>query len=86
MHKELDKGEIFPVLEGKKVLLFVGLGKVDKISLTQLRIDIRKVFLSGYLKQRERLILFPHQDEVSYVTAILEGYLLGTYVWDKYKK
>ena len=85
LHKELDKGEIFPVLEGKKVLLFVGLGKVDKISLTQLRIDIRKVFLSGYLKTARTVDIIPHQDEVSYVTAILEGYLLGTYVWDKYK-
>ena len=40
--KELEKGEIYPVLEGDKTFLFVGLGKTDKLSLTDLRVQVRK--------------------------------------------
>ena len=57
---ELEKGEIYPVLEGAKTFLFVGLGKTDKLSLTDLRIQVRKAFLSGYLKKAKTVEIIPH--------------------------
>jgi len=50
LKSKLEKGEIFPVAEGKGLLVFVGLGKADKLSLTELRIQVRRAFLCSYLK------------------------------------
>ncbi len=83
--KELDKGDVFPVVEGKKILVFVGLGKADKLSLTDLRVQVRKALLSSYLKKIKDIELVPHSKEDAVVVAIIEGVLIGTYVWDKYK-
>ncbi len=84
--KKLDKGDVFPVIHHKKTLVFIGLGEKNKLSLTELRIFTRKAFSSGFLKTAKHIHLIPHiQDEES-IIAIIEGYCLGTYVWDKYKK
>jgi leucyl aminopeptidase len=85
LKKELEKGEIFPLLDGKKIVLFVGLGKVDKLSLTDLRIQVRKVFMSGFLRTIKEVELVPHTGNEASIKAIIEGVLVGTYVWDKYK-
>jgi leucyl aminopeptidase len=83
--KELEKGEIFPVLEGERTFLFVGLGKTEKLSLTDLRIQVRKAFLSGYLKKAKTVEIVPHRRDDAAVIAIIEGVAIGTYVWDKYR-
>jgi len=83
--RELDKGDIFPVYEGKHLWVFAGLGKAEDLSLTELRIQVRKVLLSPYLKKLKGFELLPHTDEKSGVQAIIEGALIGTYSWDKYK-
>ena len=83
--KELEKGEIYPVLEGAKSFLFVGLGKADKLSLTELRVQVRKACLSGYLKKAQTVEIIPHSKEDASIMAIIEGVAIGTYVWDKYK-
>ena len=60
---KLEKGEMFPVLEGGKTFLFVGLGKIDKLSLTDLRIQVRKACLSGYLQKAKTVEIIPHRRE-----------------------
>ena len=81
----LDKGEIFPVLEGKRSFLFIGLGNAASLSLTDVRIQVRKALLSSYLKKAKTVELIPHSHEDAAINAIIEGALIGTYVWDKYK-
>lgn len=81
---DLEKGEIFPVENGKNLIIFAGVGKGD-LSLTDLRVQVRKVFLSGYLKKIKTLEVVPHEDKEATVNAVIEGILLGGYVWDKYK-
>ncbi len=83
--KELDKGEIFPVAEGGRVLLFVGLGKLDKLSWTELRIQVRKALMSPFLQKARTVEIVPHRREDKAVLAIIEGALIGAYDWDKYK-
>lgn len=85
LKEELERGEIFPVREGQRILLGVGLGKADKLSLTELRIQVRKAFLSSYLKKIKDIELIPHTKNELAIEAIIEGILIGTYVWDKYK-
>ncbi len=85
LKKDLEKGELFPILEGKRVILFAGLGKADKLSLTDLRIQVRRAFLSGYFKKAKTIEIVPHTKDEAAVKAIIEGVMIGTYVWDKYK-
>jgi len=85
LKKELEKGEVFPILEDKKLFLLVGLGKADKLTLTDLRIQVRKAFLSSFLKKIKNIELVPHSKESASIKAIIEGVLIGTYTWDKYK-
>ncbi len=83
--KELDKGETFPILEGKRTFLFIGLGKAALLSLTDVRIQVRKALLSGYLKDAKTVEVIPHSKEDGAVLAIIEGAAIGAYVWEKYK-
>ena len=83
--KELEKGEIYPVLDGTKTFLFVGLGKADKLSMTDLRIGVRKAFLSSYLQKARSVEIIPHRKDDAAIIAIIEGVSIGSYVWDKYK-
>jgi len=85
LKKELEKGEIFPVLEGKRLSLFVGLGKTEKLSLTEVRINTRKALLSPFIKSARTVEVVPHTSDENAVKAIIEGICIGTYVWDKYK-
>ena len=82
---ELEKGEIFPVLDGAKTLLFVGLGKADKLSLTDLRVQVRKALASQYLQKAKTVEIIPHRKDDTTIIAIIEGVIIGSYVWDKYK-
>lgn len=81
----LEKGEIYPVLDGSKVFLFVGLGKTDKLSLTDLRVQVRKACLCTYLQKAKTVEIVPHSKEDAAIIAIIEGVAIGTYAWDKYK-
>lgn len=82
---KLDKGEIYPVQERGRTLLFVGLGESDKLTLTDLRIQVRKAFLSSYVQKSKSVEIIPHSIEDASIIAIIEGVAIGTYVWDKYK-
>ncbi len=85
LKKDLDKGEVFPVVEGKTLFLFVGLGKEKSLTLTGLRIEVRKALLSSLLKNIKDIEVVPHTKDEKSLIAIIEGALIGTYVWDKYK-
>lgn len=82
---EIEKGEVFPVIEGTRTTLFAGLGKADKLSLTDLRIQVRKACLCSYLKKAKTVEIVPHSKEDAAIIAIIEGAAIGTYSWDKYK-
>lgn len=83
--KELDKGEIYPVCEKNRTFLFVGLGKKDQLSLTDLRAQVRKALLCSYLKKARTVEIVPHSKEGAAIAAVIEGAAIGGYVWDKYK-
>ncbi|MDE1921224.1 MAG: leucyl aminopeptidase [Candidatus Omnitrophica bacterium] len=83
--KDLEKGEVYPVIEKGRVFLFAGLGNTDKLSLTDLRIQVRKALLSGYLKKARSVEIVPHSKNDTAIISIIEGVAIGTYVWDKYK-
>jgi leucyl aminopeptidase len=85
LKRELEKGDVFPIQEGKTLVLFVGLGKADKLSLTELRIQVRRAFLSSFLKKLKNIELIPHTKDADAIKAIIEGARIGTYTWDKYK-
>ena len=85
LKKELEKGETFPLLEGKRSFLFVGLGKGASLSLTDVRIQVRKALLSGFLKKARTVEIIPHSKDDATINAIIEGVAIGSYVWDKYK-
>jgi len=83
--KVLEKGELYPLEDSSKTFLFVGLGKEDKLSLTDLRIQVRKAFLSSYLSHAKTVEILPHRRDDAAIIAIIEGVAIGTYAWDKYK-
>src|ERR1041385_7533142 len=55
-----DKDEIFPVLIKDGLFLLTGLGKGSDLSLTALRISIRKALLSSFVKKCKTLEIIPH--------------------------
>jgi len=83
--KELEKGEIFPAIEGGRIFVYVGLGSMDKLSLTDLRVFLRKALLTISLKKARTVEIIPHRRDDATIIAIIEGVMIGTYVWDKYK-
>ena len=50
---ELDKGEIYPVLDGAKTFLFVGLGKTDKY----VRDKVRRIYQAAEGKNAQGKIM-----------------------------
>ncbi|MBF0511847.1 MAG: leucyl aminopeptidase [Candidatus Omnitrophica bacterium] len=82
---ELEKGDIYPVLKNTKMFLFVGLGKPEKLSLTELRVQVRKALSSNHLKKAKSVEIIPHDKKDEVIHAFIEGVMIGGYVWDKYK-
>lgn len=81
-----EKDEVFPsVIKKNGLVLFVGLGKPQDLTLTALRITVKKALLSSFLKKCEEVELIPNAVDEKSVVAIIEGYLIGTYKWEKYK-
>jgi leucyl aminopeptidase len=80
-----DKEELFPLVIKGGLVLLVGLGKLEDLSPTALRIVVRKSLMSSFLKKSKTVEIIPHDDTVKSVIAIIEGHLIGTYRWDKYK-
>lgn len=79
-----DNEEIFPLVFKKGVVLLVGVGKKEDLSLTAFRITLRKALLSSFLKKVKTLEIVPHEATEKNVNAVIESVCLGTYKWKKY--
>ncbi|MBF0522362.1 MAG: leucyl aminopeptidase [Candidatus Omnitrophica bacterium] len=80
-----ENGEQFPLLIDGKLILLAGAGKEEGLSLTALRIIIRRALLSSFLKNISSLELLLHDSKEAAVSAAIEGCLIGTYIWKKHK-
>ncbi|MBF0485204.1 MAG: leucyl aminopeptidase [Candidatus Omnitrophica bacterium] len=81
---EGNKGELFPVLMEKKIVVLCGVGKEKDINLTSVRIQLRRAILSGYLKKVKSVEVIAYKDKEDVVTALIEGAVIGSYSWRKY--
>jgi leucyl aminopeptidase len=81
---EGGKGQLFPVVMGKKVVLLLGLGKEADLTMTALRIALRQAFLSGNLKKAAAIEVVPHAKTGPVIKAVVEAAVIGTYAWKKY--
>lgn len=80
-----DKGEIFPIIFDGKIFLVAGLGKAQECTLRDIRIVVRKALLSVFLKTIKSVELIPHKNDDEVIKAIIEGIVIGSYVWEKYR-
>ena len=80
-----EKDQFFPLILNKTLILLAGLGKKEDFSLAALRITVRKTLLSSYLKKIKEVEILPSDAKDSTIQAVIEGILLGTYAWEKYK-
>ena len=78
--------DMFPVVAAGDVILLVGLGKEKDLTLTEVRMAVRRALLSAYLKDVVALEMRPHQAEERVEQAVIEGALIGSYRWTKYKR
>ena len=80
-----EDGQIFPLLYDRKINLLVGVGLTRDLSLTALRITVRKALISSPLNHVKEIEVVFHDNKDQIVKAIIEAILIGTYVWDKYR-
>ena len=80
-----DNGQLFPLINGKQVVLLVGVGKKSDLSTTALRLTLRGALLSSYLKKVKDVEIIVHDPKDDVIKAAIEAALIGTYVWEKYK-
>ncbi len=83
-HFSGGKGELFPVLVDDRLVVLLGLGKEKELSLTSLRVFLRRALLSAYFKKVADIELVPHQDSAEVVMAIIDAKMIGMYAWRKY--
>ncbi len=77
-------GQLFPVVVNNQVVLCVGVGQKKSLSLTALRISVRRALLSPYLREIKSLELIVHEQKDNVIQAVIEAVLIGTYTWKKY--
>ncbi|HPB68915.1 MAG TPA: M17 family peptidase N-terminal domain-containing protein, partial [Candidatus Omnitrophota bacterium] len=80
-----EKGEIFPVVQKNRTVLFVGLGAKAPGFLTTLRVAVRQALASEFIKTVREVELAAFFAEDAEIIAVIEGVLIGTYTWDKYR-
>lgn len=81
---EGKKGEVFPSLIKEKLIVFIGLGKKEEVTPIDLRIAARRAVMNPYLKKVSQCQIIPHQDTKDVISAVIEGIVIGSYVWKKY--
>ena len=81
---EGNKGEMFPIVLGKRIVLCVGLGKEKDFTMTALRIYLRRAFLSGNLKKARTVEVVLAEDGEDVARAAVEAATIGVYSWKKY--
>jgi leucyl aminopeptidase len=82
---DASKGALFPLVANGQLYLLVGLGKQKDATPTSIRISVRQACLSAYMKNIPSAEIIPADPETESIIAVIEGILLGTYSWDKYK-
>ncbi len=80
-----DNDQLFPIVNGKQVILLVGVGKKTDVNLTALRSTLRGALLSAYLKKAKDAEIIIHDPKDDVIKAAIEAALIGTYTWQKYK-
>jgi len=75
----------FPVVLKDQTFLLVGVGEEPKLSLTELRVIVRQALLSAHLKKISAIELIAFSQKDAIITAMIEGVLIGTYSWKKYR-
>ena len=78
--------QLFPLFVKGKLILLAGIGKSTDLTPTALRIITRQALLSGFLSKAKSLEIIPCSQNGTDLRAIIEGVLIGTYTWNKYKK
>lgn len=78
------KTQAFPAVVGKKLVLFAGLGKAKDLTPCFLRMHVRRAAMSPFLKDASGVEIVPHEDTTETVIGVIEGLIIGTYVWKKY--
>jgi len=78
--------QLFPLMTEGNLILLTGVGKPDKLTSSGLRLVTRQALLSSYLSKAKSVEIIPLNHKESDLQAILEGILIGTYTWNKYKK
>ncbi len=79
-----EDGQLFPVMIKKQVNLLVGIGAKKDMSLTALRISVRKALLSPTLSRVKDIEVIVHDKDDEVAKAVIESILIGTYAWKKY--
>ncbi len=79
-------GELFPLFYEQSIIILVGIGSKKNLSLTGLRVALRKALVCSYLRPVKSIEIISEQDNDDIITAIIEAVIIGTYSWDKYKK
>ena len=80
-----DSGYTYPLELNNKYFLLVSLGSQKDLTSTALKILIRKSLLSPHLKEANNIELVCHNLKESTIKCAIEGAIIGTYSWDKYK-
>jgi len=79
-----EDGQIFPLVTNKNVFILVGVGTKKDLSLTALRISVRKALLSSSLSRIKDIEVIVHDKNDEVLKAVIEAIAIGTYVWKKY--
>ena len=81
---EAGKGEVLPLLVGECLVVLFGLGKENDLTMTSLRVLLRRAFMFGYFKKAVAIEVVLHHDVPDVVKAVIDAHTLGTYAWKKY--
>ncbi|OGX35039.1 MAG: hypothetical protein A3C36_04265 [Omnitrophica WOR_2 bacterium RIFCSPHIGHO2_02_FULL_52_10] len=84
-HFTAEDGELYPLLIESNVYLLVGIGESKKLSLTALRVSLRKALLSATAGKAKEIEIIVNEQNDNIVTAAIEAVLIGTYAWKKYR-
>ncbi len=79
-----ESDEIFPLVFNNKLVLLVGVGEKEKLTLTAFRSTARKAFLSSALRKTSSIEIISYSESDEVICALIEAVLIGTYAWRKY--
>ena len=79
-----QKGETLPLISSKQTILLAGVGKGSEANFSMLRMGLGNIFQSTHFKKAREIEIVPYDQKDLVVTAIIEGFIVGTYAWRKY--